>query len=298
MPARARGRTYVEIATELGLSVSAVETLIFRARRTLREQLEAAISCEDFALLLDDPDARSRIRAHARICPECPTLERQARGRESALKPIASMLGLPMWGTTLAAIGLTAAALVGADAPAHGLLFHHHRTQPKVSTTPAVAPRPVVAPKQTVSGTRTHHPAPGTRAGAPLTAPPAPAPAAPPAVHVPTVTTPDGHRPDAAGRNARRHRAGGHCHGPCGDGEHPGRSRGSDCVDPGRNPESKPPVKPCKFRAGVVSLSLDVPSSRREPRPPAGSRHSPKRPARAAGGGPLLLDVCRRSGRG
>ena len=34
------------------LSVSAVETLIFRARRTLREQLEGAMSCDEFVPLL------------------------------------------------------------------------------------------------------------------------------------------------------------------------------------------------------------------------------------------------------
>jgi RNA polymerase sigma-70 factor, ECF subfamily len=35
-----QGRSYAEIADELGLSISAVETLIFRARRTLRTQLQ------------------------------------------------------------------------------------------------------------------------------------------------------------------------------------------------------------------------------------------------------------------
>src|SRR5438045_3632463 len=39
------GRSYAEIAGLLDLSVSAVETLIFRARRALREQLEAGLTC-------------------------------------------------------------------------------------------------------------------------------------------------------------------------------------------------------------------------------------------------------------
>jgi RNA polymerase sigma-70 factor (ECF subfamily) len=39
------GRSYQEIAEILELSVSAVETLIFRARRALREQLEEGITC-------------------------------------------------------------------------------------------------------------------------------------------------------------------------------------------------------------------------------------------------------------
>src|SRR4051794_35522263 len=141
------GRTYVEIATELDLTVSAVETLIFRARRTLREQLEASISCEDFALLLDDPSARPRIRAHARTCAECATLERQARGRKSVLKRIASILGLPMWGTKLAAVGLTAAAVVATTSAAS---IQHHRqhqrgTGVQTSVPHQIASRPVLA---------------------------------------------------------------------------------------------------------------------------------------------------------
>ena len=163
------GRTYVEIATTLGLTVSAVETLIFRARRTLREQIEASMSCEDFALLLDDPDARSRIRAHARICPECATLERQARGRKSALKRIASMLGLPWWGSKLAVVGLTAATAAGVVASV-AVTSHPSHPVPRskagvtVSTQLGVSHRPVVAhtlrvpgTPQRVSGTRATH---------------------------------------------------------------------------------------------------------------------------------------------
>src|SRR5438874_8715628 len=41
------GRSYAEIAEVLDLSVSAVETLIFRARRALREQLEGSLTCDE-----------------------------------------------------------------------------------------------------------------------------------------------------------------------------------------------------------------------------------------------------------
>ncbi|MDX6475462.1 MAG: hypothetical protein QOH95_973 [Gaiellaceae bacterium] len=112
------GRAYVEIAAKLSLSVSAVETLIFRARRTLREQLEDAISCEEFATLLEDPDARSRVRAHARVCADCATLERRSRGRRGTLKRIASSLGLPWWGAKVAAVALTTATVAVVAAPA------------------------------------------------------------------------------------------------------------------------------------------------------------------------------------
>jgi RNA polymerase sigma factor (sigma-70 family) len=105
------GRSYAEISQTLDLSTSAVETLIFRARRALREQIENAMSCEEFAALLEDPSARSRLRAHARICPDCATLDHQSRGRKSALKRIASSLGLPWWGAKLAAVALTTATV-------------------------------------------------------------------------------------------------------------------------------------------------------------------------------------------
>ena len=41
------GRSYAEIAQVLDVSVAAVETLMFRARRALREQLESSISCAE-----------------------------------------------------------------------------------------------------------------------------------------------------------------------------------------------------------------------------------------------------------
>jgi RNA polymerase sigma factor (sigma-70 family) len=129
------GRTYAEISQALDLSESAVETLIFRARRALREQIENAISCEEFAALLEDPSARTRVRAHARICPECATLDHQSRGRKSALKRIASMFGLPWWGAKLAAVAVTAATIGTVAAVA----IPHDGTRPRV---PASKPKP------------------------------------------------------------------------------------------------------------------------------------------------------------
>src|SRR6266498_1438380 len=46
------GRSYVEIAEILELSTSAVETLIFRARRALREQLEGSLTCGEAELAI------------------------------------------------------------------------------------------------------------------------------------------------------------------------------------------------------------------------------------------------------
>ena len=67
------GRSYAEIAEILGVSVSAVETLIFRARRALREQLEGSLTCGEAELAISRQlDGRlgraekSTLRAHLR----------------------------------------------------------------------------------------------------------------------------------------------------------------------------------------------------------------------------------------
>src|SRR5881394_3042598 len=46
------GRSYAEIGEILDLSPSAVETLIFRARRALREQLETSLTCGEAELAI------------------------------------------------------------------------------------------------------------------------------------------------------------------------------------------------------------------------------------------------------
>ena len=46
------GRSYAEIATVMGLSTSALETLLFRARRSLAEELENVVTCQNAELAL------------------------------------------------------------------------------------------------------------------------------------------------------------------------------------------------------------------------------------------------------
>ena len=90
------GRSYQEIAEILELSVSAVETLIFRARRALREQLEEGITCHEaeFAISrqLDgrlDRKERGALRAHLRECEECAGFARSQRAQRGSLKSLA-----------------------------------------------------------------------------------------------------------------------------------------------------------------------------------------------------------------
>src|SRR5438309_4382874 len=127
------GRSYAEIAEILDLSTSAVETLIFRARRALREQLEGSFTCgeAEFAISrqLDGRLSRAekgQLRAHLRECSECAGFARRQRAQRGALKtlalaPIPSSL-TSLFGGGGAAVG-TGVALKAAAAVTAGLVI-------------------------------------------------------------------------------------------------------------------------------------------------------------------------------
>jgi RNA polymerase sigma factor (sigma-70 family) len=173
------GRSYAEIGDVLEISTSAVETLIFRARRALREQLEGGLTCTEaeFAISrqLDGRLPRKEkgsLRAHLRECEDCARFARSQRAQRSAIRslaliPIPSTLGSffhhggAAAGTGAAAVagtGLaTKAALVGASAlvatgvgveAARRAGLHPLRTQPERAaaahvTPPSAQPTPV-----------------------------------------------------------------------------------------------------------------------------------------------------------
>jgi RNA polymerase sigma factor (sigma-70 family) len=126
------GRSYVEIAEILDVSTSAVETLIFRARRALREQLEGSITCgeAEFAISrqLDGRlprGERGQLRAHLRECAECSSFARRQRAQRGALKtlalvPVPTSLTSLFGGGSGAAVG-TGLALKAAAAVTAGL---------------------------------------------------------------------------------------------------------------------------------------------------------------------------------
>ena len=175
-------RSYAEIAAVLGVSISAVETLLFRARRALCEQLEGPIGCDDFEALLSKqldgeltPDERRRLRAHMRSCASCATLERQQRGRRTALRRLGAGITLPSSlgsalggggggavatgvlvgvGTKAAAVAAAALAVTGAG------VADSHRASPsaRAVATPATAPAQAAAARAA--------PAPRARGGA------------------------------------------------------------------------------------------------------------------------------------
>jgi RNA polymerase sigma factor (sigma-70 family) len=116
------GRSYSEIAEVLEISSSAVETLIFRARRAVREQLEGGLNCREaeFAISkqLDGKLGRKEqgaLRAHLRECAECARFARSQRAQRSAIRSLA-LIPIPSSLTSFFQHGGGAAASTGAAA--------------------------------------------------------------------------------------------------------------------------------------------------------------------------------------
>ena len=154
------GRSYAEIAEVIGISTAAVETLIFRARRALREQLEGALTCDEAELAiskqLDSQLSRaekSQLRAHIRECAECATLARSQRAQRKALKAFglvplpSSLAGLFGSGTTigLGLVAKTAAVVVVAGAVGAGG-YDVHRAMQAPASRPSAKPVAVRRP--------------------------------------------------------------------------------------------------------------------------------------------------------
>jgi RNA polymerase sigma-70 factor, ECF subfamily len=125
------GRSYQEIADILEVSTSAVETLIFRARRALREQLEGGFTCSEAELAISRQldgrlprKERGALRAHLRECEDCARFARSQRAQRGAIKslsviPLPSSLASFFGGGSGATVGTglaVKAAAVGAGA--------------------------------------------------------------------------------------------------------------------------------------------------------------------------------------
>jgi RNA polymerase sigma-70 factor (ECF subfamily) len=92
------GRSYQEIAAILHISVNAVETLVFAARRALREQLEGSLTCHEaeraVSRQLDGrlPRAeRGSLRKHLRECADCAQFARDQQLQRIALRQFAQV---------------------------------------------------------------------------------------------------------------------------------------------------------------------------------------------------------------
>ena len=87
------GRSYSEIAGILSVTTSALETLLFRARRSLAEELTHQLTCTDAQLAIsksvDDRlgrKERRRLRDHLAECPDCAQFARLQQRHRTALR--------------------------------------------------------------------------------------------------------------------------------------------------------------------------------------------------------------------
>jgi len=87
------GRSYTEIAEIIGVTTSALETLLFRARRSLAEELEHQLTCTEAQLAIsksvDDRlgrKERRRLRDHLNECPDCAHFARLQQHNRTALR--------------------------------------------------------------------------------------------------------------------------------------------------------------------------------------------------------------------
>jgi RNA polymerase sigma factor (sigma-70 family) len=125
------GRSYAEIAEVLDVTQSALETIIFRARRALAEHLDGALTCAEAEQALSRRlDGRlrrreaRRLKAHLRECPLCVRYADVQKRQSSLLKgfsvmPIPASLFL-FRGEQAAATAIGAGTAAGGSAAVAG----------------------------------------------------------------------------------------------------------------------------------------------------------------------------------
>jgi len=112
------GRSYAEIAEILGVTTSALETLLFRARRSLAEELQHQLSCTDAQLAVSRSvdgrlgrKERRRLNDHLSECPDCAGFARLQQRHRSALRGLA-LIPIPLSLTLFKGLEGTASAAV------------------------------------------------------------------------------------------------------------------------------------------------------------------------------------------
>jgi RNA polymerase sigma factor (sigma-70 family) len=112
------GRSYSEIAEILGVTTSALETLLFRARRSLSEELRHQLTCTEAQLAVSRSvdgrlgrKERRRLRDHLVECPDCARFARLQQRHRTALRGLA-LVPIPLSLTFFKGLEDTAAAAV------------------------------------------------------------------------------------------------------------------------------------------------------------------------------------------
>ena len=128
------GRSYKEIAAILGVTTSALETLLFRARRSLAEELEHHLTCTEAQLAVSRATDgrlgrkdRRRLREHLDECPDCSQFARLQQRNRTALRglllipvPLSLSLFKGLEGSAAAATLPAAGVATVASVPAVG----------------------------------------------------------------------------------------------------------------------------------------------------------------------------------
>jgi RNA polymerase sigma-70 factor (ECF subfamily) len=172
-----QGRTYAEIGEVLGISTGAVETLVFRARRALQEQLEGSLTCTEAELAVSRqlagrlPKAeKAALRAHLRECSACASLARRRRARSAALRglgaiPLPPSLASLFGGGAGAGLAAKTAAVVAAGALVGGTGYEAVVRAPWRASTDVAAP-PATTPSAGPGQAASAHEAPAAPAPA------------------------------------------------------------------------------------------------------------------------------------
>ncbi len=92
------GRSYREIAEILGVTTSALETLLFRARRSLTEELTHQLTCTEAQQAISRAADRRlgrkekrRLGEHVAECPDCAQFAHLQQGHRKAMRGLALM---------------------------------------------------------------------------------------------------------------------------------------------------------------------------------------------------------------
>ncbi len=126
------GRSYKEIAEILAVSTSALETLLFRARRSLAEEIENLVTCEKAQLALSrrldgrlGRKERRRLDDHLAECTSCARFAARQHKHRHAFKGLALLplpLSLTLFKGTPSAAAATAVPTIGGAATVGGVL--------------------------------------------------------------------------------------------------------------------------------------------------------------------------------
>ena len=121
------GRSYKEVAAILDVTTSALETLLFRARRSLADELEHQLTCTDAQAAISRAadgrigrKERRRLREHLAECPDCAHFARLQQKHRRALKGL-MLVPIPLSLTFFKGFEGTAAAATLPAAAGAGL---------------------------------------------------------------------------------------------------------------------------------------------------------------------------------